>query len=432
MERGAELERRAEELRERDKRRRQAQKRREQQEEREREVRRKMGVGLATQLAGFSHTQKRMKGAMESFLGVRKREQGKCALPGLDTTIEEARPDPQRDGGEPGNQDLFMEDDLLLADLLHAEAAAAPAFAHPRHNDQHAESAPHVTMDVAQICATRPSEAAPINRPPTTLVESPVGADVQPADAKTQSREPTGIMPALVSLECNWEQFVASGTQLTRELNGIDNPTSPCRSTSGIGLVDDVDALFASEDLLPDGLDSPGNIKAATVRTNHNTAGPDVVRDLAYPMSFSQPCVSPMPLKKQSIANTSPSQSRFIALGLSTQLLHDAFDDDDDADAIEQSSPLTILHGHSGGQGTSTITPPRRIRNFPPVFKPPDALEPLPGSHCSSFEHFGLSTQLLHDVVDEELEFSPVDTRTSSSSFGGHDLDDISWTQLGA
>jgi hypothetical protein len=36
-------------------------------------VRKQIGVGLATQLIGYSHTQEQLKNGMEAFLGVKKR-----------------------------------------------------------------------------------------------------------------------------------------------------------------------------------------------------------------------------------------------------------------------------------------------------------------------------------------------------------------------
>lgn len=61
IERGARLDRRAEELKERDAKRKKAREKASAKEARDREGRAKIGLGLATQLVGFSHTQKAMK-----------------------------------------------------------------------------------------------------------------------------------------------------------------------------------------------------------------------------------------------------------------------------------------------------------------------------------------------------------------------------------
>jgi len=71
-ERAAELDRRAEATRTREKKRHQAQQRREEEQRNQEDARRKLGIGLATQLVGYSRTQEQMKTGMEAFLGLRK------------------------------------------------------------------------------------------------------------------------------------------------------------------------------------------------------------------------------------------------------------------------------------------------------------------------------------------------------------------------
>ena len=68
IERAEELQRRADRIKEQERRKKLAQKRKAEKEQREREARAKSGIGLATQLAGYSHSQVGMKNGMESFL----------------------------------------------------------------------------------------------------------------------------------------------------------------------------------------------------------------------------------------------------------------------------------------------------------------------------------------------------------------------------
>mgnify|MGYP003624102636 CR=1 FL=1 len=75
LERAHELDVRAARLREAEDRRRAARKKRDEREARERAARQQTGVGLATQLIGYSHTQAQLKSGMETFLGVRKRNE---------------------------------------------------------------------------------------------------------------------------------------------------------------------------------------------------------------------------------------------------------------------------------------------------------------------------------------------------------------------
>jgi hypothetical protein len=75
LERGHELDVRAARLREAEDRRKAAKKKKEERELKERNARKQMGVGLATQLIGYSHTQRQLKSGMEAFLGVKRRKE---------------------------------------------------------------------------------------------------------------------------------------------------------------------------------------------------------------------------------------------------------------------------------------------------------------------------------------------------------------------
>lgn len=75
LERGYELEQRAAREREAEKRRKAAREKREEKERKEKTARQQLGVGLATQLIGYSHTQANLKKGMEAFLGVGKQKQ---------------------------------------------------------------------------------------------------------------------------------------------------------------------------------------------------------------------------------------------------------------------------------------------------------------------------------------------------------------------
>lgn len=72
LERAHERDLRAESLKQQEERRKLAKKKREEKERKEREIRRQQGLGLATQMAGYNHTQLKTKSVMESWLGVKK------------------------------------------------------------------------------------------------------------------------------------------------------------------------------------------------------------------------------------------------------------------------------------------------------------------------------------------------------------------------
>ncbi|KAH9862764.1 hypothetical protein J1614_010857 [Plenodomus biglobosus] len=73
LQRGLELDQRAARFRDSEERRKAARKKREEKEAKEERARQQMGVGRATQMIGYSHTQAQLKNGMEAFLGVSKR-----------------------------------------------------------------------------------------------------------------------------------------------------------------------------------------------------------------------------------------------------------------------------------------------------------------------------------------------------------------------
>lgn len=75
LQRGYELEQRAEREREAENRRKLAKEKRVEREWKEEQIRKQMGVGLATQLIGYSHTQAHLKKGMEAFLGINKKKE---------------------------------------------------------------------------------------------------------------------------------------------------------------------------------------------------------------------------------------------------------------------------------------------------------------------------------------------------------------------
>lgn len=105
IERAEELQRRADRIKEQERRKKLTQKRKAEKEQREREARAKSGIGLATQLAGYNHSQVRMKNGMESFLrkgtvreGTEK-DIGERPRGAMDALLEEEGEKKPSDGG---------------------------------------------------------------------------------------------------------------------------------------------------------------------------------------------------------------------------------------------------------------------------------------------------------------------------------------------
>jgi hypothetical protein len=127
LERAASLEKRAVGLREREERGKVNRKKREERERKEAASRRINGVGMATQMIGYSHTQAQLKKGMEAFLGYKKRsehDRQKRELEvakQLEAAVEEVSKEPWDDDTddtfdipEPSTRvaDQFMDDDL--------------------------------------------------------------------------------------------------------------------------------------------------------------------------------------------------------------------------------------------------------------------------------------------------------------------------------
>lgn len=152
LERAAELEERAARIREQDERRKAAKKKREERERREKEARQQWGIGLATQLVGFNHTQAQLKSGMEAFLGLKQRKQEEEKRKEmelrkqLEAIADEAEKEPWDDdevdlpdlNAQAGDQ--FIDDDLDDDTLLEAHnlvmsdpvEVASDSLSHPQ------------------------------------------------------------------------------------------------------------------------------------------------------------------------------------------------------------------------------------------------------------------------------------------------------------
>lgn len=86
LERAHELDQRAARFRDAEERRKVAKKKREEREEKEERARKQLGVGLATQLIGYSRTQAQLKNGMEAFLGVKRRKEDEQRKKDLELT----------------------------------------------------------------------------------------------------------------------------------------------------------------------------------------------------------------------------------------------------------------------------------------------------------------------------------------------------------
>jgi hypothetical protein len=479
MERRDELEARAERVRELEKKRKQSKRKREEKEERGRDAKQRMGIGLATQLAGFSHTQKRMKTGMEAFVGKAKAQSngkenvdhGTCGsvksvgtnilrtpLGGDITQLDEAdeRGYEYPRGEEFWDDDApFLDDETLLADLEPAPEAAIAMPPPPRPRVVEAtilERSKDVVKNnvIGDDCRSPSNQASDIQRAssqddilelPTSKPNPSTDCPTSPQDEQTKAPLNPPVSP--IGL---WDDFLQSGTQITRELSQAITPSKAASEAATILPLSTQDLELSPTDLL--------YFEAKSNNTNPKVSVADGVasRDFAYfgcaangnfvlkPPSFPPPAsrsfskaMKPQSSKFVSVKSPkiiasgfipSPAErsftSKFDDFGLSTQILQDAFDDagsDTEEEDFMAAVPVSK-------ERDRMLMPPPPSRTSPKIFKPPS-----PTSTFGGFRDFGFSTQILQDVVFEDVELSDEEEKeiAGSSSFGIDDLGEGFW-----
>lgn len=305
-----ELERRADVIRQRDTRRREATKKKEEKEVKEKEARMQQGIGLATQLAGFSGTQMRMKRGMEAFV---------------------------RYGRAKGLEELKITE---LAE-----------------EDWEEESPKR--MDSVDIY---------------TFAKHEMG------DQETT---------CTIGVDDNWEDLLASGTQLARELN------SPIKLK--LPPVPKFEAKISTKGRNSEPI--PSKTQSTTPRAAESPLAGD----------RRTPKVSTLAAPKT--PNSGAGKSRFEQVGLSTPELYEAFAED--GFAFEE-----LSH-----QNQSTMPPPPIPLTLKPPLKDPPS---IPQTTNFNLHDLGLSTQILNDAFDDPPDVV-LQKSNSSSSFGLDGALESSW-----
>jgi hypothetical protein len=182
LERELELNQRAAHAREAEERRKAAMKRRKEKEVKEAAARKQLGVGLATQMIGYSHTQARLKNGMEAFLGLTKKKdeakrQKELELTKkLEETVAKMEKEPWDDEDEDNAPDLpelnaslgeqWADDDLDDDSLLEA------------HNLVMSDSAEEPTLNVQPRLAPHRHIAPTLPLAPIPPKLGPVKEDI--------------------------------------------------------------------------------------------------------------------------------------------------------------------------------------------------------------------------------------------------------------
>lgn len=355
IERGAELLRRAERAKEQERRRKDYQRRREDRERKEREARRSVGIGLATQLAGYSHTQTAMKRGMERFLGVgRTRGEG---AEGEDEEGTELEEDELWSGGVDGGQSLcgalerkqsspWDEDgmdeallDVLDGAVMRVDGAqdSSPRWAsNQRARNQHGSA---LQEERSLVPDALPNSSTADSPPAVSTPSKPVSTGKPPATCETCA-DP-------------WADFLASSTQIARELTQSPRRPIPCISparASSLPPISTQDLDLSVEDLEELGLSQPTyttpppnpyamapppvpvparSSSAVAVPLGSAADGRDAKasRDRML-MPPPPPCSRPKPLRSGFASAAEAPRSSWHEFGFCTQDVHQAVEDD--------------------------------------------------------------------------------------------------------
>jgi hypothetical protein len=418
--RAVELDRRAQAAREREQRRKKAEKARAEREEKEREARRKLGIGFATQIAGYSLTQKQLKGGMEGWLGAgtkRKRddsevEEKENRLHGDSEGSHIGRTVPKREEESFGSN--MSLDDVLLDQLVDRKEDGSISSQFQRRNN--------TTM----IQPTEHGES-PRDTPKHKLQE--YGEEhhntARESTSKTTITPVTKRVKTMSSPNDSWAQFLDGNTQIMQDISrspprmdGQATPTSPPPPMST------QDLEITSDDWFETGLPKIGNPalspkEGIIIRDfayfKHTTSGSFTLEDPGAPSlprksrteksmlrSFGQkPTIAaPSPKMTATCAAFTAAQCSFTSdyhhYGLSTQLLQQALDDGDD-DTEDEDEEVYSQALEASKVPDKVLMPPPPLRLSPTVFKPP-AKNDLFASK-GGLQILGLSTQLLDDAI---------------------------------
>lgn len=365
------LQDRADKERERESRRQWAIKQKAKREEQERSLRQQQGIGLATQLAGYSHTQKRMKSAMEGFLRngpVSKIREGAAT----DSETERSENEPDK---------FDIDDEILDAELENVEMTlgavqkSEPTFTAHEQADRcpQKRSSFKATQSFSESLDDDSLIEAEI------LITAPTRTEQSSTQAKTRKRS-FAIMAEADSAACTPVTAVLAPASETV------NNTLHCKSRS-ISKSDDKDRV---QDVQEDVLDA---LFADTLPSNTQIAN-----EITSPT-----IVSSRSLLHQVGSNKAARRAR-------RSQGHESNADKRDSVIASTRDSLTKSTKLKDGQAMPTMPPPPPRIAQPQMLPRKSPKRPV-DQRMSAFSDFGLSTQLVHAVIDVDLDFSDDDAK---------------------
>jgi hypothetical protein len=179
LERDHELDKRAARAREAEERRKAAKKKREQKEAKEAEARKQMGIGLATQMIGYRHTQAQLKNGMEAFLGVQKRKDEEKRKKQMELTkrLEEVAEEMEK---EPWDE----EEDMVIHLPDQSNTSSGEQWADDDLDDDSLlEAHDMLFSDPIEEPLAKAPVSAPVSAPAPPTVPTPLAAPTPPKPA---------------------------------------------------------------------------------------------------------------------------------------------------------------------------------------------------------------------------------------------------------
>lgn len=438
MARDLELDKRAKATKEREARRKHAEKMRVLREEKERKAREQLGIGKATQMIGFSHTQKSMKVGMEGWLGKRKESGGKR---------KRDDDDEGEDGLRKGTDDIFVaeevgrkeekeENDSFGSNMSLDDALLGQL---EKSTSQQDETTNATTINDADTASRSPAYEL-VQSPTDMSEENDQQESLSQREAPPQDLNHSFISPPTKRIKTtesptnDWAQFVDGNTQILHELSQV-SPPGQVKADPRIAFppMSTQDLELHSDDLFECGLPLP-----KTENPQPQASDKVMIRDFAYFKTSNEALTAPnapaLSRTSRSMLRSfgrrapnvgSPSQkttatcSTFTAdqcsfttdyhnYGLSTQLLQQAIDDgendteSEDEEVYSQALETVKIPDH-------VLMPPPPLKLSPRVFKPPARQDGGLFAQKGGLQIFGLSTQLLNEAINDDGDVTDED-----------------------
>jgi hypothetical protein len=407
--RAVQLDKRRQATKEREQRRKKAEKARVERQQKEQEARKQLGIGLATQLVGYSLSQKQMKGGMEGWLGGAGKKRKRSGDEDEESEEKENRAESSCAGEavKKREEESFGSnmslDEILLEQLNNRkdsnstspEAALRLLPAAETATSKH--QVPETTSDYAHT--------PPAKRVKT--LSSPNDSWAQYLDGNTQILQDISQSPPRLEVQSDPVAAAASPPMSTQDLEinsddlfetGLPKTRNPVLNPKEGVVIRDF-AVFEHAESGEFMFKAPN----APPLSRRSRTEKSILRSFGRKPTIA----TPSPKMTANCATFTAAQCSFTSdyhhYGLSTQMLQQALDDGDDDTEDEDEEVYSQALANSKIPD-KVLMPPPPLRLSPKVFKPPVQEDVF--ATKGGLQIFGLSTQALNDAItadDDDL-----------------------------